>query len=83
VAALFAPFYQLLIWGGGPAALPIIADEPAAGVAPRRQHPQAAGGHRIAHRPEGGAGAAPHAAKAAAWHGHGHGHHSHHRKGHK
>ncbi|MBK9362037.1 MAG: glycerol-3-phosphate 1-O-acyltransferase PlsY [Rubrivivax sp.] len=24
VAALFAPFYQLLIWGGGPAALPII-----------------------------------------------------------
>jgi len=25
VAALFAPFYQLLIWGGGPAALPVIA----------------------------------------------------------
>lgn len=24
VAAAFAPFYQLLIWGGGPAALPII-----------------------------------------------------------
>jgi glycerol-3-phosphate acyltransferase PlsY len=25
VAALFAPFYLLLIWGGGPAAVPIIA----------------------------------------------------------
>ena len=24
-AAVFAPFYQLLIWGGGPAALPLIA----------------------------------------------------------
>jgi glycerol-3-phosphate acyltransferase PlsY len=30
VAAVFAPFYQLLIWGVEPALLAIIADEPAA-----------------------------------------------------
>jgi hypothetical protein len=34
VAALFAPFYQLLIWGAGPMALADRGDEPAAGVAP-------------------------------------------------
>ena len=36
VAAAFAPFYQLLIWGGGPAARRDRRDEPAAGVAPPR-----------------------------------------------
>jgi acyl-phosphate glycerol 3-phosphate acyltransferase len=56
VAALFAPFYQLLIWGASSRGAGHRGDEPAAGLAPRGQHPQAAGGHRVPARPEGGAG---------------------------
>ena len=53
VAAVFAPFYQLLIWGGGPMATGGGPDGPAAGVAPQRQHREAAQGHRKQARPEG------------------------------
>ena len=44
VSAVFAPFYQLLIWGGGPAAVGDHGDGPAAALAARGQHPQAADG---------------------------------------
>ena len=77
VAAVFAPFYQLLIWEPSAIVAGDRGDEPAAGVAPQRQHPQAAGGHREQAGPEGGS-------RAAAAHGH-HGHRKHDhgkRKGH-
>ena len=46
VSAVFAPFYQLLIWGAEPIAAGDRRDGPAAGLAPQRQHPQAARRHR-------------------------------------
>ena len=48
VAALFAPFYQLLIWGGGPSLLAVCAMSLLLVWRHAGQHPQAVGGHRIA-----------------------------------
>ena len=53
VAAVFAPFYQILIWEGGPIAGRDRGDGPAADLPPPRQHRQAAQGHREQARPEG------------------------------
>jgi hypothetical protein len=50
------------------------ADEPAAGLAPRGQHPQAARRHRIQARPEGGSRPGPAAKPAARRHTHRKGH---------
>ena len=54
VAAVFAPFYQLLIWGGGPAAIAITVMGLLLIWRHTRQHPQAARGHRKQARAEGG-----------------------------
>ena len=78
VAAVFAPFYQLLIWGAGPAALPLIA------MSLLLVWRHEANIRKLLAGTESRIGqkAAP-AAEHPHHHGHGHGHgHHHHHKGH-
>lgn len=80
VAAVFAPFYQLLIWGGGPAVLPLVAMSLLLvwRHAGNIRKLLAGTESRIGQKAEAAAPQpAPHA------HGHHHAHHRGHRQGHK